>query len=378
MIYQISIKTDNVLFFGDSRPKGYNNYGCNWPLPCTFFSAFASALHRVYPDCDTITAGLNTAGPFPQDAEDLYFPTPADLIPGGYLLPLKNAPGQNNLPPPLKHVMYAQNSLSKEKTNPWISASQLERYLRGESAIKTTPAGELYQAEKRVGIGIDNAVLTAEEHVFYTAEYMRMASTAGMTAFVWLEPDTEQRLATMLNQPFDFTFGGQRGVISIECGRNMNKFALPITPPTTDSRLVKYITLSPMLSSQGWLPGFVDERTGKVLIRSGEVKREDFSNRSEWRQALQNQPMIEAELVAAAVGKPVVWSGWGNHEYKSGPGATRLLIPAGSVFYFEAASAAEADKLRSALNAPGKSESMGTQGLGLGICGSYEYIESIH
>jgi hypothetical protein len=98
---------------------------------------------------------------------------------------------------------------------------------------------------------------------------------------------------------------------------------------------------------------------------------------------------IKARLVAAAVPKPLVITGWALPDEaiaeKGGARSTHLAVPAGAVYYFEADSAAEAQKLAAALNWHGsnpnanliqnrRSTLMGEKGFGLGVCGTWEFF----
>lgn len=105
---------------------------------------------------------------------------------------------------------------------------------------------------------------------------------------------------------------------------------------------VKWVLLSPGCFSGGWLPGWVDRESGAVLLKENK------------------ETAVDARLVAACVPKPVAVSG-GN--------------PAGSVYYFECGTPEDAQRLYRILHGKTKSDALGEQELGLGVCGQWNYVQ---
>lgn len=68
----------------------------------------------------------------------------------------------------------------------------------------------------------------------------------------------------------------------------------------------------------------------------------------------------------------------------AGAKSTHLAVPAGAVYYFEAADPDHASKLAAALNWHGKDQTFvnrrsglfGEKGFGLGVCGTWEFYEN--
>jgi len=150
--------------------------------------------------------------------------------------------------------------------------------------------------------------------------------------------------------------------------------------------------------SGGWLPTWVAENE-QVLdgekVEPGDVLSRDGPGVAKARRLGVNPgKRIRAKLVAACVPKPIVITGWtealhlaADHEdrRKSGPRETKLAVPAGSVYYFEAENEEEAKKLAKALNWHGsnpesttiqnrRSTLMGEKGFGLGVCGTWNFF----
>ena len=146
---------------------------------------------------------------------------------------------------------------------------------------------------------------------------------------------------------------------------------------------LKWILLTPALfgirpksidvidqSIPGWLPGFVDAVTGKVRLRPIPNVERGSLPRKEWREKMNNAPEIKAKLVAARIPKYSVASGWkigGDGQ----PKASRRLVPAGSVFYFECDNDENAKMLADVLHGRTHSDECGEQGFGFGVCGNW-------
>ncbi len=429
MRYQIEIQPRDVLFFRDARPMGGSSEGAggNWPLPSVFFSAMRSALLEKWPQGNAefesvdhrytdneknkgITAlfgGLKTLGPFPQKDGVPHFPLPLDVEAGGIMqpIPLDNEtesgtsppvkPGiATNLPKPLKYAVANTRPPSKEELGDWIDLSALNRYLNGEAKIEAVRNEEVFAVESRPGVGIDPDTHANQKSIFYQAEYLRLHDDAEMLAFAEC-PGIKRggdNVGDLLDVFFadsakrSIVFGGQRGLAYMEARRDPRKIA----KPETKGKLVKWVLLTPALfvngarkdtplhecDIKGWLPGWVDAETGRVRLKGERPARKDYRARKEWREAINNQPDIGASLVAARIGKPYVASGWRlNQDDGSGGGVpkpTRLLVPAGSVYYFECDSEKDAQALVDSLHAQVKSDLLGEQGYGFGVCASWQ------
>ena len=84
-------------------------------------------------------------------------------------------------------------------------------------------------------------------------------------------------------------------------------------------------------------------------------------------------PRINARLVAACISKPIHFSGWDLGE--QGPKPTLVAVPAGSVYYFEADTDEDARALVGALHSRTRSDYFGEKGMGLGYCGTWEFVD---
>lgn len=145
----------------------------------------------------------------------------------------------------------------------------------------------------------------------------------------------------------------------------------------------------------GWLPNWIDPATGTVLLRTVSPternRRRTLNARSEGYRSEDGSELIDAALVAALVPKPIVVTGWSLADDLAGESggaqSTHLAVPAGAVYYFEAASPTHAGRLAAALNWHGSTEGTeiknrrstlaGEKGFGLGVCGTWTFLDEI-
>eukprot|EP00831_Metopus_contortus_P083542 TRINITY_DN9275_c0_g1_i1.p1 TRINITY_DN9275_c0_g1~~TRINITY_DN9275_c0_g1_i1.p1 ORF type:complete len:471 (+),score=68.81 TRINITY_DN9275_c0_g1_i1:558-1970(+) len=414
MCYELEIVPRDVMFFRDARPIGGSaeGSGASWPLPSTFYSSMLSAIsdrfdgvdweskhtkltdrEKKYNKMDSTRfnfGGLKTWGPFPKDAEGhIYVPTPADLLPGdednssaGVMNPVNMSGGVSNLPTPLKYPVASSLKPTKKKLGEWIPLDQLQKYLDGEVAdLQTVPSDKLFKAEARPGIGMNPESRTTEDGKFYSAEYLRLKEYVSMAAFVECEAKKYQQsqgndvIEKFFAASFhdSMIFGGQRGVAWLESKRKpSNASPLKMSAASIKSKLVKWVLLTPAYFKAGWCPGWVDV-DGKVKLKTP-VERGNIT-REEWREKIKTAPDISAMLMAARIPKPMVYSGWkldNNCDAAGGaPKPTVMLVPAGSVYYFECDSQADAVKLVESLHGNTKSDEWGNKGFGLGVCSTW-------
>ncbi len=440
----ILLQPTDVLFFRDGRPMSgaLAGHGAAWPLPNVVNAAFHAALHQARLDGDGSHQlhhhrhdGLNerrdrkfgsltTAGPFPvARREDWFFPRPVDLQDGTLrpsLLPAAASDSaRSSLPGPIKYAVANRRPPSKEAgAKPWLAREAYQHYLAG--AISTLKDGEAVRDdefsdhEHAIGIGIDPATDTTgqgdAEGKIYSAHYLRLREgwQLGVCAIAedkhYRHPKHGGDLVKALldGGARRIIIGGQQRV----CTAAMLPPSAPPLPvgrmgdfPERDGNfLIKWILLSPavwpaMLSNPahnitphpgGWLPNWVDPKTGRVLLTSG-----PGANKAKRKQQTQGAE-ISARLVAALVPKPTVVTGWAlEHQAAGEPGGAQnvhLAVSAGAVYYFEARSAEDARKLAAALNWHGaegnpaaiknrRSTLLGEKGFGLGVCGGWEFFE---
>jgi len=437
----------DILFFRDGRPMSgsLSGHGAAWPLPTVINAALHAALHRSGLESHQHVPGrsssprdysgenrtnhgrkfgsLNSAGPFPvsQDGQWL-FPRPLDAgnptnddqpelnrpnITSPTFLPLAGpfAPTDSSLPPPLNYAAANSKSPSKVLPKPWWSVEAWNDYLNeGPTALDAghfKSDGDFSDTEFTYGIGIDATTGTQDGESFYSAHYLRLREgwrlgclaeardkAHGCHDIVPQLIDTDRHILT----------GGQQRICTAEC----SILPLPLPMGKADGfnlhggkHLVKWILLTPALFPHiddhlgGWLPSWIRQSDGQVMLKTGDTTRLPNERRAQWRKRVKNFNNIDAHLVAAITGKPIPVSGYAlpnsadPGRSNGGSRTTHLAVPAGSVYYFECGGPDAAKDLAAALNWHGSGDAtairnrrstlMGEKGFGLGVCGTWQF-----
>ena len=405
----------DLLFFRDARPMEAADVGsgARWPWPSVLHEAMLSAFQERWPDHNPELehdhhftdderkrgttcrfGGLKTVGPFPLIDGRPALPAPADLTAEGEgdrktygIMQPADVPGRTDLPSPLQYPVARWSGPSKSTPGAWIPAEAMAAYLRGKTEdVKTWEAECVGAVERRIGIGLDRETGTTKEGAFYGAEYLRIRVDRGVQLAAGIEctnvvhspagRDTRDVFESWSkNGSAAVRFGGQGGVAAVE--QLPAPLALP--EPEISGKWVKWVLLTPAVFGKvpkadepfhpgGWLPDWVTAADGCVQLRERPERRPGESRR-EWRGRFPKAP-VGARLVAARVPKPAPFSGWSliRGEAK----ATRLAVPAGAVYYFEADSEEEARRLVQLLHLQRRSGRFGEKGFGIGVCGTWD------
>ena len=443
----ILLQPTDVLFFRDGRPMNASlaGHGAAWPLPNVINAAFHAALHRAELNGvhkhhqgargkfgenarrDRRFGALLTAGPFPVGPDGRwFFPRPLDLLDDTLmpaLLPKSEADRKStsSLPEPLRYAATSGLAGSKEnRAKTWLGGEAIAAYLGGQSLPLTQEHaindGDFCDAEHHIGIGIDPVTGAAGQgeakSQFYTAHYLRLRDGWRLGVFAkasdkeFAGHDGDLVKALVSDTGGRIIVGGQQRNCTADC-RTESPLPLPLGLKTGfhergGKYLVKWVLLSPAvwpeIPSQskegqsmtphpgGWLPNWINDKTGAVLLRhrAGNIRR-DYSGAKARRVAEIDLP-IAAELVASIVPKPVVVTGYAMADETNEIESERNGgAPAGAVYYFEAHSEPDAVKLANALNWHGTTEGqeiknrrstlLGEKGFGLGVCGTWDFFE---
>ena len=209
---------------------------------------------------------------------------------------------------------------------------------------------------------------------YYFAEYLRLQPGVVLTAAASMVGGGLLGLFDSANR--SLPLGGQQTIMYVDAQQNAG---ITLPEPQIRGTCVKWVLLTPVLWTRGWLPDFVEavppEKEWNVLLSSRPAERpprKEGESRMDYRKRTAGVP-ITARLVAARIGKPQPISGWKLQGTGGGvPRATRLLVPAGSVYYFETPDEESARLLVQALHGRTLSNFGGTSGFGFGVCGSFE------
>jgi len=361
---------------------------------------------------------------------------------------------QSNLPVPLRYPVASFAPPTKDTLPPWWSARAWQAYLAGtlpDRAEQFTD-DDLFAREWHTGIAIDPATQTTGHGEaagkIYAAQYLRLRHGVSMGIHATMPmkngyPDQyEERITELFPANRTLIVGGQQRVCQVEEILDARQPVplgklLPVSPPITGTR-VKWVLLSPAVFPSikadpdkgitahpgGWLPNWVapcdnypvrrgDQiehvQAGRVLLKA-EPARQPGESREAWRKRVREAPFLNCRLVAAVIPKPIPITGWTERLHllasereiweregaPHGPRPTLLAVPAGAVYYFEAASETEAQNLAAALAWHGpltdssdpshpsdpsnyttirnrRSTLLGEKGFGLGVCGTWQF-----
>ena len=402
-----------------------------WPTPDLVAHALRAALHRSgldahrhfhHPrgqarimnrgnaDRTAMFGSVLHAGPFPvehtAEGDVWYFPCPLDVERAATVptrLPNPQAAGSSSLPKPLLFTVPNLCAQSKENRAPdWLSAKEWAAYVQNSDTPgepEKEPVGalnsQIADRELHYGIACNDETGTVQEHKFYSAESLRLRPGWSLGSWVSSSEKTagggrEDVVQKLFAKERHIVVGGQQRLCTAALSMDVKELPLPGIPQLqadTDGKVrVKWVLITPAIWSRhgehpgGWLPSWVHAETGRVMLKGGkgDRTRQPGEPRNDWRARLNSMDnAINATLVAAVVGRPVPVSGYatpGRPDGDSGPKSTHAATPAGSVYYFECASVEDARQLCEALHCTAsptptrRSELLGEQGYGLGLC----------
>ena len=419
--HTLELTPRDLLFLRDARPMEASDagLGANWPRPDQLYHALLSAFHLRWPERqqwegeehtrrwerDDIAfrfGALKTIGPFPKTKDGtVFFPRPLDL--GMEIVKCEGT----DLPAPLKYA-FRPKAKGKASLPQWISENTYARYLAGEKVfdLEKEKDSSLYGADRNIGIGMDPATGTTKDGALYQAEYLRLQEGVKLVCKASCEMKLKRQ--DRILDAYDpgqtdgecveqVILGGQQGMCSVEIDKS--DFALPKRPDNqTPTKFVRWTLLTPAVFQAGkepdakpgeptrkqdgpvygWLPAWClrtdSERVyrddiGKVMLSRPVEPRRPSESRQDWKARQKAAGTIGAKLVAARVEKPLAFSGW---DLSLGPKPTMLAVPAGSCYVFECASPTDAVDLVAALEGVPRSDLLGSNGFGIGVCSFVE------
>lgn len=427
-------------------------HGAAWPLPNVIDAALHAALHRSglaqeshahdqrhgaqrHGQDNRRFGSLVTAGPFPvrtgpSSTDQWYLPRPLDLLDDTLkpaLAPVNTFDAaHSSLPEPLEYAVANRLPPSKEaKAKAWLRADAFQRYLDGVGSTledsQSLDESAFSDTEASIGITIETETGTTGQGEaagkIYSARYLRLRDNwrLGVFAQTHEKNGTSERkdlIRDLFHGPEQILVGGQQRLctasriegVPLPLPRGKNS-AFESREAGGEKRwLVKWILLSPAIWPEiraqskdgrpmtphqgGWLPNWVHQTDGKVMLRSGNRRNRSYSGKHT-RGFGDDSTEIAAKLVAAIVPKPIPVTGWAlandTDRKDGGAKSTHLAVPAGAVYYFEAHSEQDACNLATALNWHGheadpktirnrRSTLMGEKGFGLGVCGTWRFL----
>ncbi len=341
----ISIRPLDTLFFRDGKPfsRGEETWadGTFPPYPSTLFGALRTwyIAHHPAPFSKeaieqsakiTITdIGYSLCG-------KVYLPMPLDLVaPKGederviHLKPAEIGGVVSNYPCSML-LLPPEEEQVEEITQGLMTQVDLETYLYStKKDFSVKKLEDFLKTEPKIGIGRDDTTLTASDALLYRVG-MRRAVDLEIVADVQLPDGT----VFLPQQAFIIKLGAENKVAEVRPFR----YSLGIDPAeiTLNGGRFKLYLATPAIFDGGWKPD---------LSRHG----------------------IQAELVAAAVGKPLSIGGFDME--KGAPKTMYKAVPAGSVYFYETSESLETVKER--LFGKPISDKMPEQGFGITYLGNW-------
>ncbi|MDX1971929.1 MAG: type III-B CRISPR module-associated protein Cmr3 [Candidatus Sumerlaeia bacterium] len=249
-----------------------------------------------------------------------------------------------------------------------LSLSGLQKVLNGkvpdDKELKCHK--DFYEMEERTGLAINPETVTGEDGLLYSIRLMRLREHVGFYAEVGVE-DNDQESFRKLESAFPTgaiflaPFGGEGRRVQVKVLKE------PITWPSS-------------------VPQQSGERFCTILISPACFTPRNPLNAS----GRQFPPIALGTLVSAAIGKPIVESGWSlgsnkstKDEVLSGvegrsrglPRATRHLVPAGSVYFWQKGTRAQNPAPPDAQYQFAQSPIDRINGYGLALTGSWDWYK---
>ena len=328
MSVSYGLRPFDKLFIKDGRPLSLEDdsaaSGLFPPPPSVLFgalrtAALAKAGAKPGESSDPIHGGRLTGFAFSAvrgRKQQLYFPCPRDVVRTKMDKPTSPGAEEQALPLPPRRLHLrpvAQNQLTSypipggqllsdtapqvEAVGGYVSAVGLAAYLAGKTLNNEhlLAPEQLYEAEPKLGIGLDYTSGATKEGLLYTMAMQRLRPGVELAVrtqgFGELTPvlrlGAEARAATATDLP-DLTW--------------------PAVSPQTGRRITLYLA-TPAVFKQGWLPDFLNAETMQGEAAGAKLR-----------------------LLAASVGRYQTLGGWDIVARRPKP--MRKAVPAGSVYHF--------------------------------------------
>jgi CRISPR-associated protein Cmr3 len=249
-----------------------------------------------------------------EDEIEPLYPVPAHVVEdedGKFRLkPEPKNDVQSNMPDKMQYLVPDRETKGKiEPVEGWLSLTNLQTVLQPGtdiSKLKIIRAGEIYEREPRVGIGMDSRRKVTEEGLLYSTQMLRMKEEYGFLITIYIAKDQnpyeKDELATQiiynaLKKSGWVTMGGEQRAAHFE-------IRVDAAHAFRSKGNLLYLA-TPAVLSRGWKP-------------------------AQW--TTQTAP------IAAAISRYQLIGGWKLDGLNSGGGdqkSLRRCVPAGSVYFFD-------------------------------------------
>ena len=338
----------NPLISRDSRPFGMNQgnraRSLNWLSQSVLAGAFRTAIWKE--DSRLTPEQLKTvevSGGFPLLDGRAYFPRPLDALILSQdeerrrteLLSVRPMEQEGlGVQMPLEGISPAapldmpDEDFKPEPGDAFWSAETMTRWLERENSSKCEFELDSlpYPAkEERTNVTIEPISGVAEDTKLFSTVNLNfnVKVNAPIPSEYWFEQfQVAARVSCnehdLLSEEFLVPLGGERRLTRVE-ENDDTKFWEPsssLISKVKGCKRLRMVLATPAIFSKGWLPGWLEEKDGKVL---GTIP---------WSG-------VTVCLRSAVVGRWRPISGWSYEKGKNGPKALRRMVPEGSVYFFE-------------------------------------------
>ena len=342
------LQANDTFFFRDGRPftKGdqAEGYSIFPPLPTTILGALRTAYIAEYGDLSAFYSGkmasmigtpnclgsIKLNGVFLADRDSgIYFPIPLDLVVKKndsekwlYALDIRSKLRPSNTP--LSHLLRwtgVEHEDVEPETTGKFGVIDMTQYLLGrQRKFQFIPLKDFVCDEPKIGIARDRNTLTSEESMLYRINMSRFLNPNKQNALSELGFAIDYDCEKELPSKGILKLGGEgksflyeqhcyiTDPLSTEENRSSLKEAI------RNSGGFKLYFATPTIFDQGWLPNWINKKTQRCQCPTT------------------GTGSISAELITAAVGKPISVGGWDMKKGMAKP--TYQAVPAGSVYYF--------------------------------------------
>lgn len=211
---------------------------------------------------------LRIRGPFIRRGEQAYFSLPADVFldsaTGSFRAltprPLKAGEESSN---PLPLSLFTDGAHPAKHVPGFVSQAEWKNYVSGKP-FSATPAGDLFEAEGRVGIAQDDRKRVAKDGALYSVNFVRPRENVGLHVEVDGFADWGSKTGAM-------RIGGEGH------GARFAPSSLRTPLPSAEigkRRKFKLVLLTPTYFSRGWTPhDWSSQFTGPVKLQAAALRR---------------------------------------------------------------------------------------------------------
>lgn len=349
----IEINALDTLFFRDGKPftMGEDTWanGVFPPYPSVIYGALRSVYFSNHieelPKANTKedpTKNLKIKRIFLKISNEVFSPLPLDCVKEKdsdknecFVLYPESKKGFISNYPELEQILtYSDNGRNRkiEKiSDAVLSKLDFENYLKGINVSYLKLDKKFIITEPKIGIGRSSVTRSSEKGKLYRVDMKRLRNVSFLIDFEGLNLPGKGMMK----------LGGEGKAASYQ--KYPNNIEIEFPEFADNEKQFKVVLTTPTIFKNGWLPGWIDEKT-----LSGEYKG------------------IKLKLLTVSIGKPIHIGGFDMKKRRPKP--MFKAVPAGSVYYFELQEGTKGD-IKRAFHQRAISDVYSEQGFGIAYVG---------